>query len=55
MEKEFENVSADPFCTVSVAPLGADDAPTMAKTSVPTPRSASRASGMRLRRGTGQS
>ncbi len=42
-------VRIDPFCTVSVAPLGADDAPSTAKPSVPTPRTASSTSGIRLR------
>jgi hypothetical protein len=46
---------ADPFCTASVAPLGADDAPSSANESVPSARTASNARGIRLRRGTCQS
>src|SRR5258708_22299336 len=41
-------VRVEAFCTVSVAPLGADDAPSTAKARVPTARKASSASGMRL-------
>ena len=48
-------VRTDPFCTVRVAPLGADEAPSTAKPSAPTPRTASSTSGIRLRRGTRQS
>jgi len=48
-------VRTDAFCTVRVAPLGADDAPSTANPNVPTPRAASNTSGIRLRRGTGQS
>jgi hypothetical protein len=59
-EKEFDPVGVpkvriDAFCTVSVAPLGADDAPSTAKPSAPTLRTASNTKGMRLRRGTAQS
>ena len=60
MEKDVDpvgvpKVRTDAFCTVSVAPLGADDAPSTANASAPTPRTASSARGIRLRRGTGQS
>ncbi len=48
------NVLPDPFCTLSVAPLGADEAPSTAKSRVNSARTASSANGMRLRRGTRQ-
>ena len=47
-------VLPDPFCTLSVAPLGAEEAPSRAKRTVNSARTASRANGMRLRRGTRQ-
>ena len=60
MEKDVDpvgvpKVRTDAFCTVRVAPLGAEDAPSTAKPSVPMARAPSSASGIRLRRGTGQS
>src|SRR3984885_14900918 len=48
------NVRGEPFCTCSVAPLGADDAPSTANASPPSPRTASSTRGIRLRRGTRQ-
>ena len=48
-------VRVDALCTVSVAPLGADEAPTTAKASAPRPRTASSTSGIKFRRGTSQS
>ena len=55
MEKDVEKVRVEPFCTASVAPVGADLAPSRAKASVPTPRTASSSSGIRFRGGTRQS